>query len=75
MKAMYEFICESGERIERFTDYENKVVRCNCGKSAGRIISAPAFHLEGWSGAFPTAWSKFDKKHRDKLKSEQKANG
>jgi hypothetical protein len=74
MKRFYEFLCESGERIERFTEFEDKTVSCNCGKLASRVVSAPAFKLEGWSGAFPTAHAKFDKSHRDKLKSEQKAN-
>ena len=74
MRKIFEFLCESGERIERFVEYEDKIVRCNCGKTASRTISAPAFKLEGWSGAFPTAHAKFDKSHRDKLKSEQKAN-
>lgn len=74
MKRMYEFVCESGQRIERFTSYEDKTVQCQCGKLASRVISAPASKLEGWSGHFPSAWTKFDKSHRDKLKSEQKAN-
>lgn len=74
MKRMFDFVCESGERIERFTEYENKQISCNCGKVASRAISAPAFNLEGWSGDFPSSWLKFDKKHRDKLKAERKAN-
>ena len=74
MKRMYEFVCESGQRIERYTSYEDKTVSCNCGKLASRVISATPFRLEGWSGHFPTAFHQFDKKHRDKLKSEQKAN-
>ena len=74
MKRMYEFACESGQRIERFTSYEDKTVSCNCGKLASRVISAPASKLEGWSGHFPTAHAQFEKRHLDKLKSEQKAN-
>ena len=74
MRKIFEFLCESGERVERFVEFENKQIRCKCGKLANRVVSAPAFELEGWSGAFPTAHAKFDKKHRDKLKSEQKAN-
>jgi hypothetical protein len=74
MRKIFEFLCESGERVERFVEFENKQIRCKCGKLANRVVSAPAFKLEGWSGAFPTAHAKFDKKHRDKLKSEQKAN-
>jgi hypothetical protein len=38
------------------------------------MISAPNFRLEGWSGAFPTAAAQFDRKHREKLAAEQKAN-
>jgi len=74
MKRIYEFACGSGQRIERFVDYETTTVECKCGASANRIISAPNFNLEGWSGNFPTAYAKFEKRHVDKLKSEQKAN-
>jgi len=42
--------------------------------TANRIVSAPSVNLEGWSGHFPSSWMKFDKKHRDKLKQEQKEN-
>lgn len=74
MKRMFDFVCESGQRIERFTDLDQKTVQCSCGKQANRVISAPKFKLEGWSGAFPTAYHQFDKKHREKLAAEQKAN-
>ena len=74
MKRIFEFACESGQRIERFTEFSEKQVQCACGKLADRTISAPNFKLEGWSGSFPTAHSKFGKSHQDKLKSEQKAN-
>jgi hypothetical protein len=65
---MYEFFCESGELIERLATFEQQVVSCKCGKSA-------RFNLEGWSGHFPTAYHQFDRKHREKLESERKANG
>jgi hypothetical protein len=72
---MYEFLCESGELIERLATFEQQVVSCKCGKSARRTISAPHFNLEGWSGHFPTAYHRFDQKHREKFESERKANG
>ena len=75
MRRMYDFRCESGEKIERFTTFEEQIVCCLCGKSARRTISVPKFKLEGWSGHFPTAHQQFDRKHREKLESERKANG
>jgi hypothetical protein len=72
---MYEFLCESGELIERLATFEQQIVSCKCGKGARRTISAPHFNLEGWSGHFPTAYHQFDRKHREKLESERKANG
>ncbi|CAB4214057.1 hypothetical protein UFOVP1457_17 [uncultured Caudovirales phage] len=74
MKRIFEFACENGHLTERLIDYESKSIRCECGETANRILSAPAFKLEGWSGNFPSAHGKFEKSHSDKLKSEQKAN-
>lgn len=74
MKRMYEFVCESGHRFERYVQYEHNDALCDCGAAAFRVISAPAIKLEGWSGSFPTAHGKFDRIHREKLKAEQKAN-
>jgi len=74
MKRMYEFVCESGHRMDKLTDYESVEVQCVCGALAHRVVSAPNFNLEGWSGHFPSAHGRFDKRHTDKLKAEQKAN-
>ena len=74
MKRIYEFVCENGHRTEKLTGYETVSLKCDCGGSANRVISAPAINLEGWSGRFPGAANKFDCRHRDKLKAEQKAN-
>jgi predicted nucleic acid-binding Zn ribbon protein len=74
MKRMYEFACENGHRTDRFVVYETTSLMCECGATANRILSAPAFRLEGWSGHFPTAHAKFGKSHTDKLKSERKIN-
>jgi hypothetical protein len=73
MKRIYEFVCVSGHRIERYCDYEAHTTQCECGETANRTLSAPAFRLEGWSGSFPSAHGKFEKSHLDKLKAERKA--
>ena len=74
MKKFYDYVCENGHKTERFVDYEATNLKCECGATANRLLSAPAFRLEGWSGSVPTAYSKFGKSHTDKLKAEQKAN-
>jgi hypothetical protein len=72
MKRMYDFVCENGHRIERYCNYELQSVPCECGGIANRIISAPSINLEGWSGSFPGAANKFDRKHLEKLAAERK---
>ena len=69
---MYEFACINGHKTERFVDYELTSLVCDCGEETHRILSAPAFKLEGWSGAFPSAHGRFEKSHLDRLKAEQK---
>jgi len=74
LKRMYEFACENGHLTERYVHFDQNIVQCDCGASAKRIISAPAIQLEGWSGSFPSAHGRFEQRHLDKLKAEQKAN-
>jgi hypothetical protein len=74
MKRMYEFVCECGQYAEALVDYETTSVKCGCGSVAGRIISAPKFNLEGWSGHFPSAYGRFEHRHIEKLNAERKAN-
>jgi len=74
MKRMYEFACDCGQRIEALAVYEAVEIQCGCGGLANRVISAPAFNLEGWSGHFPTAHAQFGRRHTEKLAAERKAN-
>jgi hypothetical protein len=74
MKRMYEFVCNCGQRIEALVGYETTTARCGCGGQAHRVISAPSFKLEGWSGHFPSEHGRFERKHIEKLKAERKAN-
>ena len=71
---MYEFACINGHKTERFVDYELTSFVCECFEESHRILSAPAFKLEGWSGAFPSAHGRFERSHTDKLNSERKIN-
>ena len=74
MKRMYEFVCDCGQRTEALEVYETSNVLCRCGGLAHRVISAPSFNLEGWSGSFPSEHGRFERKHREKLNAERKAN-
>lgn len=74
MKRMFDFVCVDGHKFEKLVGYETSSLNCDCGKSANRVISAPAIKLEGWSGHFPGEAMKFERKHREKLIAEQKAN-
>ena len=74
MKRMYEFVCDCGQRTEALEVYETTNVLCRCGGLASRVISAPSFHLEGWSNSFPSEHGRFERKHREKLNAERKAN-
>ena len=74
MRRMYEFACKNGHKTERLVDYELTSFVCECFEESHRILSAPAFKLEGWSGAFPSASGRFEKSHIDKLNSERKLN-
>jgi hypothetical protein len=74
MKRMYEFACDCGQRTEALVVYETDSVQCGCGGLARRVISAPAFNLEGWSGHFPSAHGRFGHRHIEKLNAERKAN-
>ena len=74
MRRMFEFACECGQRTEALVIYEVSSIQCGCGGVAHRIVSAPNFNLEGWSGHFPSAYGRFESRHTDKLKAERKAN-
>jgi hypothetical protein len=71
---MYEFACDCGQRTEALAVYEATEIQCGCGGLAHRIMSAPTFKLEGWSGQFPSEYGRFERKHIEKLNAERKAN-
>lgn len=74
MRRIYEFVCENGHRTEKLEVYEASNIQCQCGQLAFRVMSAPTFRLEGWSGSFPSEAGRFERKHIEKLNAERKAN-
>lgn len=79
MKRMFEFACEDGHFFEKLVDDSIRSVKCiHCDTIAARVVSAPAVKLEGITGDFPGAYSKWERVRAEKLKQERKqaaANG
>jgi len=72
-KRIFEFRCVKDHVSEKFVDDEVNVVECpHCHNDASRIISSPRFKLEGITGAFPTAYDAWERKHAEALSVAQK---
>jgi predicted nucleic acid-binding Zn ribbon protein len=63
MIKVYDFVCTNGHQFEEFVFKDIATSRCGCGADARRVLSAPAFHLDGSSGHFPGAASKWEREH------------
>lgn len=75
MLRVFDFICPNGHRNELFVFSQTDETKCpECDKLAQRVISAPSVKLEGWSGSFPGAAMKWEKKHKEKMAQERKRN-
>jgi hypothetical protein len=74
-KRMFEFRCVKDHISEKFVDGEVMVVECpHCRNDASRIISSPRIRLEGITGAFPTAYDAWERKHTEATRVAQKRN-
>ena len=74
-KRMFEFRCVKDHISEKFVDGEVMVVECpHCHNDASRIISSPRIRLEGITGAFPTAYDAWERKHTEATRVAQKRN-
>lgn len=71
---VFDFLCPNGHRTELFSSTPVETTECMCGEQALRQLSAPRVFLEGITGDFPGAAMKWDKKHAEQLKAEQKRN-
>lgn len=72
MRRIFEFACPCGQVFEKLVDDSVRSVDCSCGKQAERIMSATNFKLEGITGAFPGAYSRWERVRAEKLKEERK---
>jgi len=43
MKIYRNFKCKTGEIIERYVDRDSKMVTCECGKPANKVLSTPRY--------------------------------
>jgi len=75
MKRMFEFRCVKDHVTDHYVDDEVISVECpHCYNEAPRIISSPRFKLEGITGAFPTAYDAWERKHAEALRVAHKHN-
>lgn len=73
MKRMFEFACEDGHFFEKLVDDSVRSVKCiHCDTNATRLVSAPSVKLEGITGAFPGAYSKWERVRAEKMQQERK---
>jgi hypothetical protein len=60
---VFDYKCPIGHLFEKFTNGQDHVALCECGLLAEKQLSAPLFTLEGYSGSFPGAASKWERQH------------
>ena len=72
MRRIFEFACPCGQVFEKYVDDSVRSVDCLCGTQAERIMSATNFKLEGITGAFPGAYSRWERVRAEKMKEERK---
>ena len=74
-KRIFEFRCVKDHVSEKYVDDEVTSVECpHCHNDASRIISSPMFKLEGFTGAFPTAYDAWERKRAEAMRVAQKRN-
>ena len=75
MKRMFEFRCVKDHVSEKYVDDEVTSVECpHCHNEASRIISSPMIKLEGFTGAFPTAYDAWERKRAEAMRVAHKQN-
>ena len=74
MIRVFDFRCPHGHTTERFVDDDCRVVTCmlyGCTEYAHRLVAAPRAHLEGITGAFPSAADKWEKNRESHMRKER----
>lgn len=60
MRTLRDFICEHcGKEQERYVEPDVRVVPCQCGNDAIRLMGMPRVSLDGTDPGFPGAYSKW----------------
>ena len=72
MRTLFEFKCEQCGVFEDLVEYTKEHDCPTCGTVAYKIISAPRIQLEGWSGSFPGATAKWERKHWQDARQKSK---
>ena len=73
MKRMFEFVCENGHSFEKLVNDNIRSMKCPyCDAEATRVVSAPRVNLEGITGAFPGAYSRWERVRAEKQQQERK---
>ena len=63
MYKIYDFKCPNGHVVEKLVPNGTRISRCDCGAEGTRMVSAPAFILDGSSGDFPGRHMRWVKEH------------
>ena len=71
MYKIFDFRCPEGHEFEKMVSGDYTTVRCSCGELATKMLSAPAFHLDGASGDFPGRHMRWVREHE---KAGRKSN-
>lgn len=77
-RLMREFQCQDcGKITERFIDTNAGYTECPCGSVAYRVIGMPTVKLEGITGAFPGAHSRWAsiREENAKIKAKRSYHG
>jgi hypothetical protein len=74
-RRLFDFRCEAGHEQEKLVEFDTVSVPCpECGLTAHRQLSTPRINLEPFTGIFPSATSKWEKRRAEKLAQERKLN-
>lgn len=64
MLLLLDFRCEICDaEAEALVEKSVQTIPCECGREMKRLIAAPRIKLEGVTGHFPTAASKWERQH------------
>jgi len=74
-RSLRDFLCGSCEEVtERYIDTTVERIQCHCGEIAHRMIGMPRVSLEGVSGDFPDAHTRWAKVREDNARIKAKRN-